>query len=491
MEATFIYPNQLFDPHPALARDRLIIILEDPLFFGDYKFPIPFNKKKILLHYISMEYYLRKLVSYDYDVKKLEYKSLCHKGYTEKIIEKYDISNIHLADVVDYELRRRIYTARKNTGVRLTWYDSPNFLLTQNEVESEFKDKKFHFMASFYKKQRRRFNILLDENLKPTGGKWSFDDQNRKKLPKNINIPGPNKLEYDQDIFNDSKKKIKLFFDKNIGDLDGFNYPCNHESAKISFEYFLTNKLEYFGPYEDAISKTDSSLYHSVLTSYLNIGLINPKEIIELLLEYLQERSIPINSLEGFVRQIIGWREFIRGMYEVVGCKQRTTNFWNFNNRLPQSFYNFNTNIDPVDFVIKKSIDTAYAHHIERLMIIGNIFCLLRINPDEVYKWFMELFIDSYDWVMVPNVYGMSQFADGGLISTKPYISGSNYILKMSDYKKGYWSKIWDSLYWIFIHDNRNYFIKNPRMALMVKLYDKKPDELKQEYRRIINEINL
>ena len=224
---------------------------------------------------------------------------MCHKGYIEEIIKRYDLSNIHLVDVVDYELRLRFHDAKRNTGVKLSWYDSPNFLLTFSEIESDFKEKKYHLMGNFYKKQRKRFNILVDKNLKPVGGKWSFDDQNRKKLPKNINLPSSNKLRYDQKIFNKSIEKINLNFNENIGNLDGFNYPCTRESAKTSFENFLTDRLEYFGPYEDAITNSDSSLFHSVLTPYLNIGLINPKEIMHLLLEYSREIPIPINSIEG------------------------------------------------------------------------------------------------------------------------------------------------------------------------------------------------
>jgi len=273
--------------------------------------------------------------------------------------------------------------------------------------------------------------------------------------------------------------------------VEGFNFPTSHSMAMESFENFLENKLELFGPYEDAIPKTNSKLFHSVLTPYLNIGLISPKQVVDLTLEKSMQSSIPINSLEGFIRQIIGWREFIRGIYQECGARQRTNNFWGFTKKLPDSFYHGGTGLDPVDFVIKKSCDEAYAHHIERLMIMGNIFCLLRINPDDVYKWFMEYYIDAYDWVMVPNVYGMSQFADGGLMSTKPYISGSNYILKMSDYQKGNWTKIWDALYWDFIRKERDFFLKNPRMAMMVRIYDKKSDETKSEYKRLVSQLEF
>ena len=201
--------------------------------------------------------------------------------------------------------------------------------------------------------------------------------------------------------------------------------------------------------------------------------LLSPKLIIDETIDFYKKNNIPINSCEGFIRQIIGWREFIRGVYSVKGVQERTKNFWNFRNKIPICFYNCTTGIYPVDNTIKKINDSAYANHIERLMIIGNFMLLCEIDPDEVYKWFMEMFIDSYDWVMVPNVYGMSQFADGGLMSTKPYISGSNYILKMSNYKKGSWCEIWDALFWSFIDNKREFFIKNPRMRMMVSSYDK------------------
>jgi deoxyribodipyrimidine photolyase-related protein len=173
------------------------------------------------------------------------------------------------------------------------------------------------------------------------------------------------------------------------------------------------------------------------------------------------------------LRQIIGWREFIRGVYIAVGNKERTRNFWNFNRKIPNSFYNGDTGIEPIDDTIKKINNSGYANHIERLMIIGNFMLLCEFEPNEVYKWFMEMFIDSYDWVMVPNVYGMSQFSDSGMMSTKPYISSSNYILKMSNYKKGNWCKIWDSLFWNFMDKQRDFFIKNPRMRMLVSSFDR------------------
>ncbi len=491
MKVTFIYPNQLFYPHPAISRNRIIFLIEDPLFFKDKKFFFNFNKKKILLHYLSMSYYAKKIRTTGYNIKIISHHLLLKDNYTASLIIDNEITEVHIAEIVDFELNRRIQDASNNTGVKVIRYDNPNFLLNSTDVKNEFADKKFYFMANFYKKQRKRYNILIDSNTQPLGGKWSLDEQNRKKLPKNISLPTDPIIEFDNDLFTESLSSVETHFPDNLGNLQGFNFACNHEQAAKSFENFLDKKLELFGPYEDAIPKTNSTLFHSVLTPFLNIGLINPKKVLDLVIEKSKEKLIPLNSLEGFIRQIIGWREFIRGIYQESGVKQRTNNFWKFNKKIPSSYYKGETGLAPVDFVIKKSINSAYAHHIERLMIMGNIFVLMRICPDEVYKWFMELYIDAYDWVMVPNVYGMSQFADGGLMSTKPYISGSNYILKMSDYKKGGWSNVWDALYWEFINDKRSFFLKNPRMAMMVRLYDKKSSDMKAEYKKLRIAINV
>ena len=267
---------------------------------------------------------------------------------------------------------------------------------------------------------------------------------------------------------------IKNNFENNYGSLNQkINYPTDFETAKNWLNDFLKNRFFEFGDYEDAIVQEELILNHSLLSPLINSGLLTPSYVVNQLNDYATKKNIPINSYEGIIRQIIGWREFIRGVYVSKGSIERTKNYWGFTKKMPDSFYTASTGIKPVDDSINKVNDNAYLHHIERLMVIGNFMFLCEINPDDVYKWFMELFIDSYDWVMVPNVYGMSQFADGGLMSTKPYISSSNYIMKMSDYKKGEWQKIWDGLYWRFIHKNQSFFTSNPRLSMMVRTLNK------------------
>jgi len=261
------------------------------------------------------------------------------------------------------------------------------------------------------------------------------------------------------------------------GSLDNLYYPTTHALAEKWLDTFLGERFIKFGPYEDAMAAGHNWLHHSVLTPMLNTGLLTPAQVIETALRFADKSNVPLNSLEGFVRQIIGWREFMRATYDDLGVPMRTTNHWKHKRNLPDSFYDGTTGIDPIDDAIHRILDTGYCHHIERLMILGGFMFLCEIKPDDIYAWFMEMFIDSYDWVMVPNVYAMSQHADGGAITTKPYFSGSNYVLKMSNYKKGEWSEIWDALFWRWIIRNSDALKGNPRWAMMVRNGEKMTEE--------------
>ncbi len=398
-------------------------------------------------------------------------------------LKDQDVREIHYVDVTDNWLGQRIESGCAQYKIELTKYASPLFLNTIEDNKSFFRsEKKKFFQTKFYIEQRNKYKLLLDKNGKPLGGKWSYDADNRKKYPKGktpppIQFPDRNKY-HDEAVTYVNKE-----FSDHPGQIsDQPYYPIDHSSSEEWLDNFLSERFLEFGPYEDAIVQSQSILHHSVLTPMLNVGLLTPAGIIRKTIDYSGSTEIPLNSVEGFVRQIIGWREFIRGVYECKGTEERTRNFWGFTRKIPNSFYNGTTGIFPVDHTIKKVLATGYCHHIERLMILGNFMLLCEFDPDEVYRWFMELFIDAYDWVMVPNVYGMSQFADGGLMSTKPYISGSNYILKMSDYKKGPWQKIWDGLFWRFMHVNRDFFLSNPRLGMLVRMYDKMPVEKQQAH---------
>ena len=228
--------------------------------------------------------------------------------------------------------------------------------------------------------------------------------------------------------------------------------------------------------------KGESWLWHGVLTPMLNIGLLTPRQVLDTALEGAGRHGVPINALEGFVRQLIGWREFMRATYEDLGVAMRTTNHWGHRRRIPKSFYDGTTGIEPIDDAINRVLETGYCHHIERLMVLGGFMFLCEFDPDEIYRWFMELFVDSYDWVMVPNVYAMSQHADGGQITTKPYFSGSSYVRKMSNFQPGDWTATWDGLYWRWIWNHHEELGKNPRWAMMCAMARKMAPEKREAH---------
>jgi deoxyribodipyrimidine photolyase-related protein len=334
-------------------------------------------------------------------------------------------------------------------------------------------------MAGFYREQRRRFGILLDDGGGPVGGKWSFDPENRKALPKDIDVP-PVRFPEPNEHVAEALRYVDRRFGDNPGQVDSFGWPVTRRQALAFLDDFLAQRLDRFGDYEDAVSSREPFVFHSLLSPAINAGLVTPREVVDRTLAHSGERDTPINSLEGFVRQIVGWREYMRAVYVLEGEAMRSANTFGHERPMPAAFYDGTTGLEPVDCIVRRVIERGWCHHIERLMILGNVMLLCEIDPAAVYRWFMELFVDAYDWVMVPNVYGMSQYADGGSIVTKPYVSSSNYVRKMSDFGRGPWCAVWDGLYWRFIAKHRDRFAGNPRMKTMVRSLDRmKPETLR------------
>ncbi|MBX2872558.1 MAG: cryptochrome/photolyase family protein [Saprospiraceae bacterium] len=473
-----IFPHQLFADSSLLANANPILLVEEFLFFRQY----PFHKQKLAFHRASMKTYAEYLIGKGREVQYVEsFEEIADVRKLIPFLKEDGVEELMMIDVTDDWLNQRISTSAERLGLKLEVYPSPLFLNTRAELGSFFKpSKKKFFQTKFYISQRKKWEVLLVGAEQPVGGKWSFDAENRKKYPQKKIPPLISYPESDL-FYEEACRYVAQYFKDNPGELTDFPlYPYNYKTTLAWFRQFLSFRFFEFGDYEDAIVADESILHHSVLTPMLNVGLITPKQILLKSLNFAAKEEIPINSTEGFIRQIIGWREFIRGIYECKGREERTLNNWGFNRKIPESFYTGETGILPLDQTIKKVLRTGYCHHIERLMVLGNFMLLCEFDPDEVYRWFMELFIDAYDWVMVPNVYGMSQFADGGLMSTKPYISGSNYLMKMSNYKKGPWQETWDALFWRFMHVHRDFFTRNPRLGMLVRTFDKMNPE-KQE----------
>lgn len=482
---TLIFPHQLFAEHPALAQGREVILVEEFLFFRQYRF----HKQKLVFHRASMRAYQQYLTEKSYAASYIEANEEIAdiRGLVSDLFKR-GVKEIHCCSVTDDWLGRRLEKASDACGIKLHLYESQLFLTQRAELDSYFKERQKYFQTDFYVWQRKHRKIMVDAKLKPIGGKWSFDADNRLRYPKGQKPPRV-KFPVENSWVKEGRSYVAARFPENYGSAEGATiYPTTFAESREWLQQFLKSRFEDFGSYEDAIVAKESILHHSLLTPMLNVGLLTPAIIVEETLAYAARHDIPINSCEGFIRQVIGWREFIRGVYEYKGRVERTKNFWQFKRKIPKSFWEGSTGIPPLDTVIRRVLETGYCHHIERLMVLGNFMLLCEFDPDEVYRWFMEMFIDAYDWVMVPNVYGMSQFADGGLMATKPYISGSNYILKMSDFEKGPWQTVWDGLFWRFMHEHRSFFTQNPRLGMLVGTFDKMAAEKQEQHLKAARE---
>ncbi|RJN32161.1 cryptochrome/photolyase family protein [Nesterenkonia natronophila] len=491
-----ILPHQLFEQHFEVSKDTICVLVEHDLLFRQYAF----HSQKLVLHRASIDRFARRLRGHGYHVEVL--RSVADRASHDQVAElirRIAPAEVTCYDVVDDWLEQDLVAALAEGGYcfhRCEFMESPNFLTTGAQIDEWFAHHDVR-MHDFYIWQRRRLGILLDQEGQPLGGKWSFDAENRKKLPRRYVPPTVDRFakhplhpqEETLDLWtgaeastpvqdDDAEDVIRAIewvsaeFPHAPGDPHLFSWPTTSKEAREHLREFVHSRLPDFGPYEDAISTEFAFINHGLLSASMNVGLLDPHEVVQAVLDGSDEHT-PLASVEGFVRQVIGWREYMRATYRTRGRRMRSANQLEHRNALGDGWWDATTGLEPVDMVISRVIATGYAHHIERLMVLGNAMCLLRVDPDAAYEWFMELFIDAYDWVMVPNVYGMSQFAAGEEITTKPYVSGSNYLRKMSNLPGGEWTGDWDGLYWTFVADHRDVFSANYRSQMMVSMLDK------------------
>lgn len=473
---TLIFPHQLFRKHPSVSTGKTVFLVEETLYFNQFRF----HKKKLVLHRASMKWYGNYLSAKGHAVEYIEAADRrCDVRKLVLYLASKGIRNINFAAPADDWLERRVRKAAAASGLACIVTPTPAFLNSPQDVADHFNRKRTYFQTDFYTWQRKKRNILMKDG-QPAGGKWTFDTENRSRFPKGEPVPRFQWVPTNEFVA-EAIRYVESNFPDNPGTTENFGYPVTFEDAEWWLEQFLDQRFSGFGTYEDAMVKKENTLFHSLLSPLLNTGLLEPSHTIQKALIAAESRNIPLNSAEGFIRQILGWREFIHIVYDRDGRKQRTSNYFNFTRRIPASFWDGITGIGPVDQVIRHTLRDGYTHHINRLMVLGNFMLLCEFDPNQVYRWFMEMYVDAYDWVMVPNVYGMSQFADGGLMTTKPYISGSNYLMKMGDWDKGPWQEIWDSLFWRFMHVHRELFARNPRLSMLLATFDKM-DKKKQDH---------
>lgn len=465
-----VYPHQLFDAHLRAEPGTRFVLVEDDLLMRRFAC----HAHKLVLHRASALRFAKRLRGAGFAVETIESRAAePTAARLAAFVRDARPDRVEVYDVVDDWLSRDITRALSDGGYRLRREDvleSPGFLTSRAEFTDWFGAHPAR-MQHFYTWQRRRLDVLLDGDA-PVGGRWSFDTENRKKLPKG-HVPPPVDLprEHGADV-SAAIAWVAAEFPDAPGDPAAFAWPTTSAEARAHLTAFLTDRFELFGPYEDAISTTSPFVHHGLLSPLLNTGLLTPREVLDAALDAADDGNVPLPSLEGFVRQVIGWREYMRATYHLHGREMRTSNALHHARPLADGWWDASTGLDPVDLVIRRVLDTGYAHHIERLMVLGNAMCLLRTHPSAAYEWFMEMFVDAYDWVMVPNVYAMSQFAVGEAMTTKPYVSGSNYLRTMSDLPPGEWRADWDALYWAFVHDHRDVFEANHRSRRIPALWD-------------------
>lgn len=462
--ALVLFPHQLFEANRRLAKGKAVYLVEDALYFRQ----LPFHKHKLVLHRAGMKAHAAALADVAASVAYLDAAQAPDMRSAVAAIARAAPEALHFIDPVDDWLERRLRRETARAGLKLVSHSTPMFLTSPDLLEEQFGGRRRARMADFYAAQRRELGILMD-NGKPLGGRWSFDAQNRKRLPAGLVVPEPARPPRTA-VVAQACAYVDAQFAANSGNTADFGLPVTPAEARAWLREFVLGRLPRFGDYEDAIARDQATLYHSMLSVPLNCGLLEPREVLDAVLD---ARGVPLNSLEGFVRQLIGWREYVRGAYIHFGRAQRTRNFWAHQRPMPAALWTGGSGLPPLDAVVRRVLRRGYAHHIERLMVLANFMNLCGVHPDEAYRWFMALFVDAYDWVMVPNVYGMALHADGGRMTTKPYLSGSNYLLKMSDFPRGEWCATWDALYWTFIERHREFFEGNPRLALAPRQLDR------------------
>ncbi len=495
--ALFILHDQLnlaTFPKELLDRKPLLIFVESLA----YATAIPHHKQK-LVYMLSAQ---RHFAINCYQKGFLVFNLFTEEFYADALAEFlacYPNIELTYMQPSEWDTRSQMATLANEFGNRIKAL--PNQFFIADAEKFKPKIKKGYRLETFYRELRKQTGYLMQEG-KPVGGNWNYDKENRKALPKQTIIPQIPEIKPDP-ITQEVIELVQKYLPNTFGKLDKFIYAVTRDRALELAQQFIETRLSRFGAYEDAIKVGEPFLFHSVLSIYLNNGLLLPQEICEMAIAAYKKNLAPLNSVEGFVRQILGWREYIRVYYEAKMPDVRESNYFGFDNKLPQLYWDANTDLLCLKDAITQVLNYGYSHHIQRLMVLSNFSNLINTDPRHLNRWFWLAYVDAYEWVELPNVLGMSTFADGGILASKPYVSGGNYINKMSNScsqckynvkeKTGETACPFNYLYWNFVDKHRESFTENGRVSLMVNAYDKKAENERQEIHqsaiKFINEI--
>lgn len=483
-----ILGDQLNHAHPWFQQkdDKVLYLMTEALSETGY---VRHHIQKVTGYFLAMRHFAEELQKQGHELRYLRLDDRENQqsigANLKKIAEEESVERIQYQYPEEYRLEQELKQLSGEMDIPLEPAHSAHFLTGRDEVEKMFAGKKQYLLETFYRRVRARYGVMMEaDGETPLTGRWNYDEENRKKLPKKQAIP--EHLHFRRDV-TDIVELLQRMKVETIGTIDpqNFTWPVTREECLQLLDHFKKHQLPLFGAYQDAMTDRDYLLFHSKLSFTMNTKMLSPLEVVTQCVEHWEKHrdEIQIAQIEGFIRQIIGWREYMRGIYWAKMPEYAEMNFFEHRAKLPDFYWTGQTKMKCVGHAVNQSLEHAYAHHIQRLMVTGNFALLMGVHPDEVDEWYLGIYMDAQEWVEITNTRGMSQFADGGIVGTKPYISSANYIHKMSDYcanchydrKKKYGDKAcpFNSLYWDFYHRHRDKLGKNPRVAMMYRVLDK------------------
>lgn len=454
---------------------------------------IRYHQQKLVLVFSAMRHFAKELREEGYQVDYVVLDQDDNSGSffkeLEKSLQRHSITQIIVTEPSHWKLRQQIQNWQSKLDIPMEIREDERFLCSHAEFEAWAKGRKELRMEYFYRAQRRKTGWLMDGD-QPEGGQWNFDRENRKAIPKGVRIPGWRRFQPDS-ITREVMQQVRVRFHNHFGELDSFGWAVTRQEALIALQNFIQHSLPGFGDYQDAMQQSEDFLFHSALSPYINLGLLSPHEVGESVLQAYQQGKAGLAAVEGFIRQILGWREFMRGVYWLKMPGYRNSNYFQASRPLPDFYWNGQTNMNCLHEAIDATRRNAYAHHIQRLMLTGNFALLSGIDPVAVDNWYLSVYADAYEWVEMPNTRGMALYADGGLVSSKPYAASGSYINRMSDYcqnciydpkiKLGEKACPFNYLYWDFLIENEVKLKTNPRMAIPYRNLERMPIELRNQ----------
>jgi len=471
-------------------RTRTIVLIAEVTAEATY---VPHHKRKIAFLFSAMRHFAEELSRDGWRVAYTRFDDPSNTGTLtgelQRLVTHANPASVTVTEPGEWRLADDMKTWQEKLGIPVKILEDDRFLCSIEDFRTWAEGRRQLRMEHFYRDMRRKTGLLMQDG-EPVGGQWNFDHDNRKTPPRGQIFPGPLRVEPDA-ITRDVLSLVSARFAHHPGSLDGFWFAVTRADAQNALAHFIDRGLPTFGDWQDAMLRDEKFLSHAVIAQYLNCGLLNPLEICEAAEAAYHAGHAPLNAVEGFIRQIIGWREYVRGIYWLNMPAYAHTNALGATRPLPSFYWTGETRMSCVSATVKQTMEEAYAHHIQRLMITGNFALLAGIAPHEVHEWYLAVYADAYEWVEMPNTIGMSQFADGGLLASKPYAASGNYIRKMSDYckrctydvtqKTGPDACPFNYLYWDFLARNRQTLARNQRLATVWATYDRMTDDTKAD----------